>query len=80
MSLVTNDYFEIGRKEGLEGFRLKVYVNFMLIRFPQEGCRCYAQTWAHRFFNGEEYVYADENSRTALIKAQAVSERILQLI
>jgi len=59
---------KIGRKEGLKGARLKLYLGFMKGRLPYEASPGYAGEWAGRFAKGTQYTYGDLQSRRVLNK------------
>ena len=63
-------YYDIGKKEGLKGFRLEHYVVYMKTRWPDdEDLKCkngYAQEWADRFVYGLEWTASDSHGRLIL--------------
>jgi uncharacterized protein YchJ len=69
MKKTTKTIFEyIGKDERLEGEKLKDFIKFMLLRFPNEQHTSYIREWATRFRNDSEWFYADSKSMKILLK------------
>ena len=63
----------VGRRNHLDGRKLSDFVNFFEMRFPQH-CRGsyleedYASDWVRWFCYGTEWMYADTDTKKALLK------------
>ena len=64
----TKDYYSVGWKAGLHDNRLRLYVSYMLIRWPTGQAETYANEWATRFLEGYEYQYSDKEGQEILKK------------
>jgi len=57
---------EIGRRIGIGGRKLDLFVQFMAKRFPNERDTGYCSEWAQRFQKGTEWAHSDKQSRAVL--------------